>query len=78
MWPLFHYHPGEITFDESAWEAYTEANRLFAKAVAKDVQDNDMVWVHDYHLLPAHSLPQLRDLPNLACPKRDPAWCPAL
>jgi trehalose 6-phosphate synthase len=51
MWPLFHYHPGEITFDESAWEAYTEANRLFAKAVAKDVQDNDMVWVHDYHLM---------------------------
>ena len=43
MWPLFHYHPGEITFDESAWEGYTEANRLFAKAVAKDVQDNDMV-----------------------------------
>ncbi|CAN9343204.1 unnamed protein product [Alternaria alternata] len=51
MWPLFHYHPGEITFDESAWDAYTEANRLFAKAVAKDVQDNDMVWVHDYHLM---------------------------
>ncbi|KAH7064341.1 alpha,alpha-trehalose-phosphate synthase-like protein subunit [Paraphoma chrysanthemicola] len=51
MWPLFHYHPGEITFDESAWEGYTEANRLFAKAVAKDVKDNDMVWVHDYHLM---------------------------
>ncbi|KAJ4347243.1 Trehalose-6-P synthase/phosphatase complex synthase subunit [Didymosphaeria variabile] len=51
LWPLFHYHPGEITFDESAWNAYTEANRLFAKAIAKDVQDNDMVWVHDYHLM---------------------------
>ncbi|KAF2876718.1 glycosyl transferase, partial [Massariosphaeria phaeospora] len=51
LWPLFHYHPGEITFDESAWEAYTQANRLFAKAVAQDVQDNDLVWVHDYHLM---------------------------
>ncbi|KAL1956195.1 hypothetical protein VTO42DRAFT_7542 [Malbranchea cinnamomea] len=51
LWPLFHYHPGEITFDESAWQAYREANRLFAKAVAKDVRDNDMVWVHDYHLM---------------------------
>lgn len=48
---MFHYHPGEITFDESAWNAYTEANRLFAKAIAADVQDNDMVWVHDYHLM---------------------------
>ncbi|RAK89492.1 alpha,alpha-trehalose-phosphate synthase 1 [Aspergillus costaricaensis CBS 115574] len=51
LWPLFHYHPGEITFDESAWEAYKEANRLFAKAVAKEVQDGDLIWVHDYHLM---------------------------
>ncbi|GAB7346673.1 hypothetical protein MBLNU459_g1798t2 [Dothideomycetes sp. NU459] len=51
LWPLFHYHPGEITFDESAWNAYKEANRLFAKAIAKDVQDGDLVWVHDYHLM---------------------------
>jgi hypothetical protein len=51
LWPLFHYHPGEITFDESAWEAYKEANRLFAKEIAKDVQDNDLIWVHDYHLM---------------------------
>ncbi len=51
LWPLFHYHPGEITFDESAWNAYTEANRLFASAIAKDINDNDLVWVHDYHLM---------------------------
>ncbi|KAI9676890.1 MAG: Trehalose-6-P synthase/phosphatase complex synthase subunit [Caeruleum heppii] len=51
LWPLFHYHPGEITFDDSAWIAYREANRLFAKAVAKDVNDGDLVWVHDYHLM---------------------------
>ncbi|KAK0624944.1 family 20 glycosyltransferase [Bombardia bombarda] len=51
LWPLFHYHPGEITFDESAWAAYKEVNRLFAKTVAKDVQDGDLIWVHDYHLM---------------------------
>ena len=51
LWPLFHYHPGEITFDESAWDGYVEANRLFAKEIAKDVQDHDLVWVHDYHLM---------------------------
>ncbi|PGH00320.1 alpha,alpha-trehalose-phosphate synthase [UDP-forming] [Helicocarpus griseus UAMH5409] len=51
LWPLFHYHPGEITFDESAWNAYRDANRLFAKAIAKDVRDGDLVWVHDYHLM---------------------------
>ncbi|OIW26976.1 glycosyl transferase [Coniochaeta ligniaria NRRL 30616] len=51
LWPLFHYHPGEITFDESAWSAYREVNRLFAKAVVGDVEDGDMIWVHDYHLM---------------------------
>lgn len=56
LWPLFHYHPGEITFDELSWNAYIEVNRLFAKVVAKDVQDGDMIWVHDYHLM---LLPQI-------------------
>jgi trehalose 6-phosphate synthase len=56
MWPLFHYHPGEITFDEGAFDAYQEANRLFAKQIAKDVQDGDLIWVHDYHLM---LLPQM-------------------
>lgn len=51
LWPLFHYHPGEITFDESAWSAYKDVNRLFAKTMAKDVQDGDLIWVHDYHLM---------------------------
>lgn len=51
LWPLFHYHPGEMNFDEVAWEAYTEANRLFAKAIAPLVNDGDTIWVHDYHLM---------------------------
>ncbi|KAI0148621.1 glycosyl transferase [Xylariaceae sp. FL1272] len=51
LWPLFHYHPGEITFDESAWAAYKEVNHQFAQTVLKDVRDGDMIWVHDYHLM---------------------------
>ncbi|KAI1260260.1 glycosyltransferase family 20 protein [Xylariaceae sp. FL1019] len=51
LWPLFHYHPGEITFDESAWAAYKEVNHLFAQTVLKDVRDGDLIWVHDYHLM---------------------------
>ncbi|KAK6850871.1 glycosyltransferase family 20 protein [Apiospora arundinis] len=51
LWPLFHYHPGEITFDESAWAAYKEVNLLFAKKIIEDVKDGDQIWVHDYHLM---------------------------
>lgn len=51
-----------MNFDEIAWDAYTIANRLFAKAIAAEVQDGDMVWVHDYHLmlLPAMLREELR------------------
>ena len=66
LWPLFHYHPGEITFDESAWEAYTQVNMIFAQAVAKDIQDGDLIWVHDYHLM---LLPEM--LRNLLRDKKD-------
>lgn len=51
LWPLFHYHPGEMNFDENAWAAYIEANKSFATEIAREASDNDMVWVHDYHLM---------------------------
>ena len=31
--------------------AYEKVNRLFAKEVAPHVRDDDLVWVHDYHLM---------------------------
>ena len=66
LWPLFHYHPGDINFDESAWEGYQEVNRIFAKTLAKDVKDGDLVWVQDYHLmlLPAMLREELEKLPT--------------
>ena len=56
LWPLFHYHPGEMNFDEANWHAYREANLRFAEAVRSQIKSGDMVWVQDYHLmlLPLH------------------------
>ncbi|OZJ01877.1 hypothetical protein BZG36_05018 [Bifiguratus adelaidae] len=51
LWPLFHYHPGEISFNEEWWEAYQQVNERFAEAIEKVLQDGDMVWVQDYHLM---------------------------
>ncbi|KAJ1977829.1 Trehalose-6-P synthase/phosphatase complex synthase subunit [Dimargaris xerosporica] len=51
LWPLFHYHPGEISFDEEVWQAYQKANSKFADAICDIVQDGDLVWVQDYHLM---------------------------
>jgi len=51
LWPLFHYLPGEINFQERDWIAYQCVNRQFADEIAKIVQPGDSVWVHDYHLM---------------------------
>lgn len=51
LWPLFHYHSGDMDFDEQSWDAYTLANRVFAKIVAELYRPGDLIWVHDYHLM---------------------------
>lgn len=51
LWPLFHYHPGEMNFDAANWLAYREANMRFADVVASMANAGDMVWVQDYHLM---------------------------
>lgn len=51
LWPLLHYHPGEIVVDDAAWDAYRDANRLFAKTIGNEARDGDLIWVHDYHLM---------------------------
>ncbi|KGG51793.1 glycosyltransferase family 20 protein, partial [Mitosporidium daphniae] len=56
LWPLFHYLPVDMSFDESAWEAYVKANSLFADVILKECRDNDLVWIHDYQLM---TLPRL-------------------
>lgn len=51
LWPLFHYHPGEMNFDEENWQAYRQANMRFAEVVHKQITPGAMVWVQDYHLM---------------------------
>jgi len=51
LWPLFHYFTEYTQFSRSAWEAYVEVNRHFARVVAQNLEAGDRVWVHDYQLL---------------------------
>ena len=53
LWPLFHYHPGEMNFSEVNWLAYREANLMFAEKVRSVVKEGDMVWVQVSDLLSA-------------------------
>ena len=51
LWPLFHYLLDQMPLQASDWDAYVQANQLFADAVAAQYQPGDLIWVHDYQLL---------------------------
>jgi trehalose 6-phosphate synthase/phosphatase len=55
IWPLFHYFPSLVVHDESYFENYILANKLFAEKLKAIVQPDDFIWIHDYQLflLPA-------------------------
>jgi len=65
LWPVFHNFPSQLKFEPKTWEAYVEANRLFSEAVVERYKPNDLIWVHDYHLI---LLPQMlrQRLPDAA------------
>jgi len=51
LWPLFHYFPALVSFDEGPWATYERINSVFCDAVLEEAGPGDTVWVHDYHLL---------------------------
>lgn len=51
IWPLFHYFPSLVSFNQSTFQAYTEVNRLFCNKIAELVRTDDMIWIHDYQLM---------------------------
>jgi trehalose 6-phosphate synthase/phosphatase len=56
LWPLFHSLPGRASFDRRDWPVYREVNKRFARLALRHLQgENDLVWIHDYHLMLAPS-----------------------
>jgi len=56
LWPLFHYimppfDKGVNECSAGQWEAYKKANELFVEAILQVHEDDDYVWIHDYHLM---------------------------
>ena len=51
LWPLFHYFTENVTYSEESWDAYVKINQLFAEKILEEIEDGDIVWIHDYHLL---------------------------
>ncbi|HCU22273.1 MAG TPA: bifunctional alpha,alpha-trehalose-phosphate synthase (UDP-forming)/trehalose-phosphatase [Candidatus Atribacteria bacterium] len=51
IWPLFHYFPTYVKYDNEYWETYKKVNKIFFDTVAEILQPDDLVWIHDYQLM---------------------------
>ncbi len=52
LWPLFHYRPGLVEYQRADFAGYQRVNRQFAAHLAPLLRPHDLIWVHDYHLMP--------------------------
>ncbi|MEJ7643430.1 MAG: bifunctional alpha,alpha-trehalose-phosphate synthase (UDP-forming)/trehalose-phosphatase [Chryseolinea sp.] len=56
LWPLFHYFPSYVVYDQEFFAEYEKVNQVFADHLLKIIKPGDTVWIHDYQLF---LLPQL-------------------
>jgi trehalose 6-phosphate synthase len=60
LWPSFHLRLDLATIESHWYEGYRRVNQQFARALLPLLKADDVVWVHDYHLIPLAS--ELRQL----------------
>jgi len=52
LWPTMHYRIGLSDFSRADYSGYRRVNQTFACALAQLIRPEDLVWIHDYHLIP--------------------------
>jgi trehalose 6-phosphate synthase len=64
LWPLLHYRPDLVDYQRANYEGYVRVNTLFAERLASLIEPGDVVWIHDYHLIPLAALLRERGIDN--------------
>lgn len=52
LWPTFHNRLDLARFSQSFHPGYGAVNRRFSRLLARMLEPDDIIWVHDYHLIP--------------------------
>ena len=52
LWPLLHYRVDLAEFSRRDLSGYMRVNEHFANELDKVLRRDDVIWVHDYHLMP--------------------------
>jgi len=55
LWPLFHYRLDLSSFEHHWYATYRRVNQRFAEALSSLLKPDDIIWIHDYHLIPMAS-----------------------
>jgi trehalose 6-phosphate synthase len=64
LWPVFHYRVNLAEFGRERWAAYVRVNEMFAERLVPALEPDDMLWVHDYHMIPLGSALRQRRVDN--------------
>jgi trehalose 6-phosphate synthase len=52
LWPLFHYRLDLSESNRRNFEGYLRVNRLFVTGLLPMLRSDDLIWIHDFHLIP--------------------------
>jgi trehalose 6-phosphate synthase len=52
LWPILHYRLDLAEFTRRDLGGYFRVNEFFASSLDKLLRPDDVIWVHDYHLMP--------------------------
>ena len=56
LWPLLHSRLDLVDYARETRAGYRRVNLLFAEKLAPLLRDSDVLWIHDYHLIPLAAL----------------------
>jgi trehalose 6-phosphate synthase len=52
LWPICHYRLDLAEYARKEMDGYFRVNRFFAERLAPLIEPDDVIWVHDYHMIP--------------------------
>ena len=52
LWPTFHYRSDLTHYDRHEFDGYQRVNAWLAHQLIPLIRPDDVIWVHDYHLIP--------------------------
>jgi trehalose 6-phosphate synthase len=64
LWPLLHTMPELMKYDRRDARVYRDVNIRLAGSLLPLLRPDDMIWVHDYHLMPLAACLRARGVKN--------------